>query len=432
MAEKLGDAFVDLRAPTTGLGGDFARAEGMFGSFGARMKSMALSVAGAIGVAWGTRAIVGVLRDSIREAASAERALAGLTTALGMQGEKARSMLPDLVAYARWVHNTTLYTDDEIVALMRLATNLGIGADRLKMVTQAAIGLAAALDLPLQSAMEMIVRAGMGYDRQLKMIGVALDDNMSAEEKMAFLMQKGIGLYGQATEATKTHYGAQVQAKKAWAEAKEELGRASVEYFNLQRGIENVTRVLDHLSDKEKGVGHDTLILKGATSALFQGMMEGALDVSHATAEISEAQKLAQQAAAEAHAARIRDVLAGGALVEAMIAKEKQVYIAQAAMKKYVAGLPDIKREKFGVSFGDVEATWRMSQSRVMEGMQTNADKRIVALEEMQAEAIKDMAAELAAVHGLDKEAVTALEEVAAHTKKIAEWKAAGVYGPTP
>jgi len=115
---------------------------------------------------------------------------------------------------------------------MKLGVTVGkLSGEQLKDATKAAIGLAAALDIDLHTAMMLVAKAAAGNTSTLSRYGIRLDENLSAQEKFNQILKTGADNFAIAQAQAKTYTGAMQQMKNAYSDIKEEIGKALMPVF---------------------------------------------------------------------------------------------------------------------------------------------------------------------------------------------------------
>ncbi|NLH44205.1 MAG: hypothetical protein GX448_20390, partial [Planctomycetes bacterium] len=112
---------------------------------------------------------------SVTTAAMAqERAESDLHASLARTGDATAENESQLKSYASAIQKVTTYGDQQILQQMAYAHNVGVATDQLDDAAVAAIGLAAAYDKDLQTAMRLVALAAKGETGQLKEMGIVI------------------------------------------------------------------------------------------------------------------------------------------------------------------------------------------------------------------------------------------------------------------
>ncbi len=88
----------------------------------------------------------------------------------------------------------------------------------------------------------------------LSRYGIKVDENLTAEQKQAALLDQLEKMYGRAESATQSYAGQLTQLKKAWENTKEEIGRVVLNTKVLQTATGILTGALAQLQTVIKGV----------------------------------------------------------------------------------------------------------------------------------------------------------------------------------
>jgi len=203
-----------------------------------RFSREVLSLAGIGGGMYGLKRATEVC---MRAAMDQEKAEIELAAALGETDLVTRKSVEIYKAFASQMQRQTIYADELILSQMAYAKNLGVTEDSLKDATKAAIGLAAAYRIELESAMMLVGRASQGQTQMLARYGIVIDESLSAQEKFNKLLDIGAGKFHLAEAETKTISGQMAQFKNSVNEAAEEVGgplsRALGEFLRILREI---------------------------------------------------------------------------------------------------------------------------------------------------------------------------------------------------
>jgi hypothetical protein len=170
-----------------------------------RIKIMALTGA-AVGLPI-LFAAIGV--SAVKQFAEGERAAQGLISGLTAIGNHSESERARLLEYSKSIQLVTTYTNSQIQSAMRLGVTIGnLTGPKLREATTAAIGLAEAYGIDLESAMKLLDKAALGNTDTLKRFGIILDDTLTPQEKFNELLDIGNGFMQLATDRTNTLAGA--------------------------------------------------------------------------------------------------------------------------------------------------------------------------------------------------------------------------------
>ena len=156
MALTIGKAFVELRVD------DKQFKSGLLGvrsSMQDTQKGLQnLSNAAAAALLAGTAAVAGLVKLQVTQ----EKAELDLAAALRRTNDLNDERLAQLKQFARDTQAVTTFGDEQILQGIAFAKNLGVQADQLEDATTAALGLAAAFRIDLNTAFNLIGRAAGG------------------------------------------------------------------------------------------------------------------------------------------------------------------------------------------------------------------------------------------------------------------------------
>lgn len=216
------------------------------------------------------RGVMDVFRDVqrgvtalLKPAQEAEAAQAGLAAALRNTGVYSDDLQKSLTDNSAALQKLTIYEDDAITAGTALMQNIGhLGAAQLPEAQKAAIGLASAFKIDLNTAFELVGKAAVGSTSTLARYGIVLDENLSAQEKFNAVLELGAGKFSLAEAEAQTSLGAIEQFKNTWGDMMETIGnlllpvisdllktlKPVVEWFGNLNGVTKAALVLTPLA----------------------------------------------------------------------------------------------------------------------------------------------------------------------------------------
>ena len=256
-AIKAGDAYIELG---TRIGGAFKR-----GLAGARSR-----IAG-----WGMNLqtlVAGVaLRGMAKATGEQEMADAQLAASLERVQAGLSATLPDLKAFAAEIQRLTTYGDEASMgAMARLANIAGLVGEPLKEATRAAVGLAAACEIDLNTAAMLVGRAFLGQTDLLKRYGVEVDANATKQEQLAQVLEKGNAAFAIAEARARTATGRFRQFKNAAGDVVQVIGLALA--TALKPLIEHMTEVAKSVEDWI-GRNCELVVLIGKVTGVIVGLV---------------------------------------------------------------------------------------------------------------------------------------------------------------
>lgn len=185
------------------------------------LRNVAIAAAGYLTA----KEIKGFLEESVRSFVRQEGAVVKLAKSLDILGKKYQTRMFE--EFASGLQSVTVYGDEAILELMALGASMGnLSGVELERATKAAIGLSEAFSIDLQASMTLIAKAAQGNTSALSRYGIVVDENMSSQEKLNYVLEQGISKFPIATAMTKTLGGAMQQMRNSVDDVKEEIGRA--------------------------------------------------------------------------------------------------------------------------------------------------------------------------------------------------------------
>lgn len=188
-----------------------------------------------------------------------EDAVAGLNASLRMTETYSAEFSQSLQDNASALQAMTVYGDEAIMMGTALMQNIGhLAQDQLPAAQKAALGLAAAYNMDLQTAFQMVGKAAAGNTATLARYGIVLEEGLSAQEKFSKILEIGAQSFGLAEAAAKTTGGQLKQFQNAWGDMLESLGallaplltafvavfKPMVEWFGKLNGTIKATLIL--------------------------------------------------------------------------------------------------------------------------------------------------------------------------------------------
>lgn len=247
MAEKVGDAYVDLGTRDVNFNRGMARAE---------KRTLGFQKHGLVAVAAIT-AVGAALGKLIKISNAQEDAERDIGAALRAHGDEAEKLLPVLKKQASAIQDLTRYGDEQNLQTMATLRNLGVQADALGVATKQSIGLAKALGLDANAAAKYTALARQGEFTILQRYVPALRSATSEAEKQAIvtdLMNKG---WKQAQESSQTTSGQIDQLSNAFGDLGETIGDLlsgdglGGVFADMRIAIEDIDEALTQLGEND-------------------------------------------------------------------------------------------------------------------------------------------------------------------------------------
>lgn len=214
----------------------------------------------AVGTAIGTMAAsyvqkaiggaIGFVKSSMKAFMEQDEASRSLRASLRNIGEEYNLQSQALEKYAGDLQKVTRYGDETTVKAMSMGINMGISAGKIKDATKAAMGLAAAYGMDLNTSMQLVAKASQGNAGALSRYGITVDATKSRHEQFNQVLKKGIANFELAKESAKTLAGQLGQAAGAYGDLQETIGQCIVEMFNLDEAGGSIADMLSELNEK--------------------------------------------------------------------------------------------------------------------------------------------------------------------------------------
>lgn len=166
---------------------------------------------------------IGAVTRAAQEQESASTTLRAALRATGMEVEFNALRLE---RFASSMQNATIYGDELLMTSMAQMQNIARYTDTgtLERATKAALGLSAAFEIDLATAMDLVGKAGAGNTSMLGRYGIVLDSTLNQSEKFNQVLEIGAGYFSIAEEKAKTSVGSWTQLKNTWGDSLEVLG----------------------------------------------------------------------------------------------------------------------------------------------------------------------------------------------------------------
>ena len=268
MAEKLGEAVLELRTDQSALDRGISEAEtkasalaGKFDAFGQR----AQAVGGRLSLAV-TAPLLLLAKESINAARDSEKALVSVEAALESMGHQAGFTSDQLQAMASEFQATTLFDADEI--LQKVTANLltfgNVSDDAFARAQKAALDLSARLGTDLQSSTVMLgkalndpiagltalTRVGVSFTEQQKDQIKAMAEAGDLAGAQAVILSELERQYGGQAEAAAAADGGVTQLANSWGDFQEQIGAVLIEFIEpLVGGLGSLSSWLQSLDD---------------------------------------------------------------------------------------------------------------------------------------------------------------------------------------
>lgn len=172
-----------------------------------------------------TSPLMGLAALSVRAYGVQEAAEVALQSALKQTGAEVDSNSARLKKYASEIQSQTVYGDELILQQMALGLQMGIGADKIEEATKAAVGLSAAYNIDLKTAMQLVGKAASGNTSALTRYGITVSKSGDAQSRFNELLKIGSSRFSTAQDAARTTNGQIAQLNNEVGDLAEEIGR---------------------------------------------------------------------------------------------------------------------------------------------------------------------------------------------------------------
>lgn len=222
---------------------------------GLAMWSLALN--GAITAAKG---LASAINSVVAPAMAQEKAEQDLAAALKNTGVYSAQLESQLKAQASAIQSVTTYGDESILMATRQMQVIGqLSADQLPAAQKAAVGLAAAYKLDLNTAFEMVGKAAAGNTATLSRYGIVLEEGLDPHEKFAELLRVGADRFALARDEANTTSGALQQMNNLWGDLKEVIGTWILPMLgDVASAFSDVLKWIQGVSNHEKSAQKQT------------------------------------------------------------------------------------------------------------------------------------------------------------------------------
>ncbi len=163
---------------------------------------------------------------SIEAFGQQEMVLQKLSAAVRANGGDVSEVLPIMRQFASDIQAITTYGDEQVHAMMAMATSMGVTAGQMDGVMRSAIGLSTALNMDVTTATKAASAAVQGKTSMLQEYIPALAKCKTEEEKLAQVQKLSASGFAQAEAAADTLDGKLKQAANAWGDLQEVIGEA--------------------------------------------------------------------------------------------------------------------------------------------------------------------------------------------------------------
>lgn len=220
-------------------------------------------------------AAFGQLSKAIEEASADARLTRQIESSLRATDEASASAVEGVLEFADAIKDATGVSDDLVKQTFITAASFGVGADRAKELTQAAIDLAAATGIDVETAVRQL---GGTLDGSVGKIG-----NLGAEFRNLTKDQLEAGAAidlvnskfgGAAEKELNTYQGSVNKLGNAWGDFLKEIGKTATESTIAQQSLSGLASIIDDITDKIQKFRQGDLEITGADVVRGTGSIE--------------------------------------------------------------------------------------------------------------------------------------------------------------
>ena len=237
------------------------------------------------------------LRSTVTAAMEQEKADRAMAAALEITGRGVDRNMERMKRFAAEQQKVTTYGDEQIQMVQTLLVQMtDLDQEGLERATKGTLGLSSALGMDLNAAALLVQKAMAGQFATLSRYGIVLDENLTAEEKKAALLDKLSALYGRAIADTETYEGKVKQLNNAWGDFKETLGKAYTQSNLVNGALESLTITLTALTDEAEKIPEKMSFWEKIAAALGPSYTSVVLGAAATTRKFSDETFLAEDA----------------------------------------------------------------------------------------------------------------------------------------
>ncbi len=219
--------------------------------------------------------------EGVHAAQEAQNALNSLNVALGQSGHYSEETSKGFEEFAKSLQKTTTFEDDAIIKNAALIESMAhLDQNGLKRATNAAVQLAAAFDIDLETASKAVAKSADGNVTALQKLGLQFEKsgtNAGTFANALTAIESQLG--GTAESKVNTFSGAIAQTKNVFNDLQEEFGKLIISNPAVIAAIGAITKIIETSSDTIANGNQAYKILVGEG---FLSLINGAKVVTQA------------------------------------------------------------------------------------------------------------------------------------------------------
>ncbi len=224
MREKLAEPYVNLGLKKSDFDKGLRSAKSGLKSFEKDTRAIGASIKAGFAAIIGGGVALG-MKDLLDTYAQQEKYERMLAAAMKERGTYTEAAMKHNMDYASSLQALTTYGDEAIMQAQRIFTNYRIEGEMLDQITKATLDLAAAKDMELASAAELVAKSVGSSTNSLSRYGIQIDGAAGSIDRMRNAVDAITKLYGGTAAAAADNYeGRVIQLTNAWGDMKEQLG----------------------------------------------------------------------------------------------------------------------------------------------------------------------------------------------------------------
>jgi hypothetical protein len=196
----------------------------------------------------------------IREAIQFEDTVQGLNVALKLSGITSKLATKEILAFAEGLEDTTKFSDDAVIATASLIQGIAkLPTDQLQRTTKAALDLATAFRIDVESAGRILAKASEGNVIALKKLGFQFQKGKTDAETFSnILSELETKVGGSSEESVNSFAGALAKLSNSFADVLKEVGNLIIQNPQVNKGVSNASDGFKILAEAIKDAKDET------------------------------------------------------------------------------------------------------------------------------------------------------------------------------
>lgn len=183
--------------------------------------------------------------NGVSAASETETAINKMNQALALSGQYSKGASDRMIELASSLQETTRFGDDAVLSASALIQTIGrLGANELPGATRAAVDLAAALSIDLDSAAKLVGKAAAGNVDAFSRYGIVIEKGTTVTETFANAMNTLSRFQGTAAAQAKTFAGLTDILNHSWEDFTKVTGNAVIQNQALLNVMAEVNQIV--------------------------------------------------------------------------------------------------------------------------------------------------------------------------------------------